>query len=105
MAASAVSSLFCDCSIRSLLLCRVQEWVLHTIVTFHMDFDEVYTHRLSTLFTFMSVECYAWCGQELDQRLRVDASSARQEILQMCEGMHCIRLPTSTNAEVTQQYP
>ena len=105
MAASAVSSLFCDCSIRSLLLCRVQEWVLHTIVTFHMDFDEVYTHSLSMLFTCMSVECYAWCGQEVDQRLRVDASSARQEILQMCEGMHCIRLPTSTNAEVTQQYP
>ncbi|EIE19264.1 hypothetical protein COCSUDRAFT_48883 [Coccomyxa subellipsoidea C-169] len=39
--------------------------------------------------------------KELEQRLRVDASSARQEILQMCEGMHCIRLPTSTDTEVS----
>ncbi|CAL8468215.1 g7754 [Coccomyxa elongata] len=39
--------------------------------------------------------------KELDQRLRVDASSARQEILQMCEGMHYIRLSTSTDAEVS----
>ena len=40
-------------------------------------------------------------GQELEARLRLDSSPARQEILQMCEGMKHITLPVSTNAEVT----
>ena len=39
--------------------------------------------------------------QELEARLRLDASAARQEILQMCEGMKRITLPVSTNAEVS----
>ena len=38
-------------------------------------------------------------GQELEARLRVDASVARQELLQLCEGMRWLRLPVSTDAE------
>ncbi|KAK9839278.1 hypothetical protein WJX81_005497 [Elliptochloris bilobata] len=38
--------------------------------------------------------------QELEARLRVDATPARQELLQLCEGMRWLRLPVSTNAEV-----
>ena len=38
--------------------------------------------------------------QELDARLRVDAVTARQETLQMCEGMKRITLPVSTDEEV-----
>ena len=38
--------------------------------------------------------------QELDLRIRMDASSARQEILQLCDGMHAVVLPMTTNAEV-----
>ena len=30
----------------------------------------------------------------------MDASSARQEILQLCEGMHAVVLPMGTSAEV-----
>ena len=41
--------------------------------------------------------------QELEARIRLDASAARQEILQMCEGMKRITLPVSTNADVSQQ--
>lgn len=42
--------------------------------------------------------------QELEARLRLDASAARQEILQMCEGMKRITLPVSTNAEVSSAF-
>lgn len=38
--------------------------------------------------------------QELDARLRLDANAARQETLQMCEGMKRITLPVSTDEEV-----
>lgn len=38
--------------------------------------------------------------QELDARLRLDAMAARQETLQMCEGMKRITLPVSTDEEV-----
>lgn len=38
-------------------------------------------------------------AQELEARLRVDASVARQELLQLCEGMRWLRLPVSTDAE------
>ena len=38
--------------------------------------------------------------QELDARLRLDAMTARQETLQMCEGMKRITLPVSTDEEV-----
>lgn len=41
--------------------------------------------------------------QELEARIRLDASAARQEILQMCEGMKRITLPVSNNADVSQQ--
>ena len=41
------------------------------------------------------------CTQELDARLRLDAAPARQEILQMCEGMKHITLPVTNNAEVS----
>lgn len=41
-----------------------------------------------------------WALQELEARIRLDASAARQEILQMCEGMKRITLPVSTNADV-----
>lgn len=37
--------------------------------------------------------------QELEARLRVDAAPARQELLQLCEGMRWLRLPVATNAE------
>ncbi len=42
-----------------------------------------------------------WALQELEARIRLDASAARQEILQMCEGMKRITLPVSTNADVS----
>ncbi|KAL0053523.1 hypothetical protein WJX82_006983 [Trebouxia sp. C0006] len=38
--------------------------------------------------------------KELEARIRLDASAARQEILQMCEGMKRITLPVSTNADL-----
>jgi len=38
-------------------------------------------------------------AQELEARLRVDASAARQELLQLCEGARWLRLPVSTSAE------
>ncbi|KAK9829934.1 hypothetical protein WJX72_008722 [[Myrmecia] bisecta] len=38
--------------------------------------------------------------KELEARLRVDASAARQEILQMCEGMRHVRLQVSNDVEV-----
>ena len=41
--------------------------------------------------------------QELEARIRLDASAARQEILQMCEGMKRITLPVTTNADVSQK--
>lgn len=40
--------------------------------------------------------------QELEARLRVDAAPARQELLQLCEGMRWLRLPVATNAEARQ---
>ena len=43
-----------------------------------------------------------WALQELEARIRLDASAARQEILQMCEGMKRITLPVSTNADVSR---
>lgn len=43
-----------------------------------------------------------WALQELEARIRLDANAARQEILQMCEGMKRITLPVSTNADVSQ---
>ena len=43
--------------------------------------------------------------QELDARLRLDANAARQEILQMCEGMKRITLPVSTNEEASLPLP
>lgn len=52
----------------------------------------------------MAIHDAAICihDQELDSRIRVDAGNARQEILQMCEAMGTVRLPTSTTAEVRQ---
>lgn len=38
--------------------------------------------------------------KELEARLRLDANAARQEILQMCEGMKRITLPVSNNADL-----
>ncbi len=46
-----------------------------------------------------------WAAQELEARIRLDASAARQEILQMCEGMKRITLPVSTNADVSHPCP
>ena len=53
------------------------------------------------MITYKQVTFNLLVLQELEARLRLDASAARQEILQMCEGMKRITLPVSTNAEVS----